>query len=53
MRLCIDKSGWVKISEVNIQVKEDMNVLSGDSDQLTKAMDGNLLTSYDTGETAG
>ena len=53
MRLCIDKSGWVKISEVNIQVKEDMSVLSGDSDQLTKAMDGNLLTSYDTGETAG
>ncbi len=53
MRLCIDKSGWVKISEVNIQVKEDMSVLSGDSDQLTKAMDGNLLTSYDTGEAAG
>ena len=53
MRLCIDKSGWVKISEVNIQVKEDMSVLSGDSDQLTKAIDGNLLTSYDTGEAAG
>lgn len=30
-----------------------MSVLSGDSDQLTKAMDGNLLTSYDTGEAAG